>query len=835
MKKLLLSMMLIVATMVSASAAKIVMAEIEPFKDLTATADITAPVTADGFTFTFAKNSGTTAPAYNLAGKDVRLYAKGTVTITSSTPITKMIFVISNQGRKRLAPITASTGAIAAQTVCEANDPNPVYVTWTGNATEVTLTVGDKADFGTEGSSKAGQFDFSEVYMNQEVDAEPTIDPASLEGVANIAAWLAKADSENLVRIDNPVTVVYQNAANLYVQDATGSLLIYGTVGKTYNNGDVLPAGIAGKYAPYQGLPEMGDVLVETFKDATAGSPIAPTVVTIPDFPASSYSKYVEIQNVTVAAEGTYNTYTITDAAGNSMQMYNTFKMATINVGSGVTVRGFVAVHSGTPQLAVSWLSNSGENPDPGTDGVANIAAWLAKADTENNVAITNPVSVVYQNGSRLYVKDSTGWLLIYGNVKKTYTNGQLIPGGFAGKYAEFRGAPQMSADASTFANGIAGTPVEPTFVTIEDLNSEPINSFVELEAINITNVTGTSGKDATLEDVDGNTFPAYNQFSLENFVESENMTIRGFVTMNNTARQFIPTEILSASEAGECAAPVFTPGAGTVKAGTEVTIATSTIGADIYYTTDGSTPSTASTKYTSAIAINEDVTIKAIAVKAGLTDSEVVTAEYKIEAPIVGGAETWFIAPEYTEGPANAVKLVNKDGSTSGNNAADQCLCGQEFAASDVTVKFGDGVYNEQYDSWNYSFAAGTAVRWYQNETLTLTPAEGQTLRKVEFKALNNYVGSFTPSTGSVETDGNTITWAGESTDAVVFTNTKQIRFSYFVVTTQNSGVEGIAADADVNAPVEFYNMQGVRVLNPENGLYIRVQGSKATKVLVK
>lgn len=41
------------------------------------------------------------------------------------------------------------------------------------------------------------------------------------------------------------------------------------------------------------------------------------------------------------------------------------------------------------------------------------------------------------------------------------------------------------------------------------------------------------------------------------------------------------------------------------------------------------------------------------------------------------------------------------------------------------------------------------------------------------------------------------------------------------------------IAADADV-APV-YYNLQGVRVANPENGLYIKVVGEKASKVLVK
>jgi hypothetical protein len=46
-------------------------------------------------------------------------------------------------------------------------------------------------------------------------------------------------------------------------------------------------------------------------------------------------------------------------------------------------------------------------------------------------------------------------------------------------------------------------------------------------------------------------------------------------------------------------------------------------------------------------------------------------------------------------------------------------------------------------------------------------------------------------------------------------------------------TSVSNIAVDA--NAPVEYFNLQGVRVANPENGLFIRRQGNKATKVLVK
>lgn len=46
------------------------------------------------------------------------------------------------------------------------------------------------------------------------------------------------------------------------------------------------------------------------------------------------------------------------------------------------------------------------------------------------------------------------------------------------------------------------------------------------------------------------------------------------------------------------------------------------------------------------------------------------------------------------------------------------------------------------------------------------------------------------------------------------------------------DSGVDGIEVE---NAPVYFYNLQGARVNNPENGIFIRVQGNKAQKVLVK
>lgn len=78
---------------------------------------------------------------------------------------------------------------------------------------------------------------------------------------------------------------------------------------------------------------------------------------------------------------------------------------------------------------------------------------------------------------------------------------------------------------------------------------------------------------------------------------------------------------------------PTATPDAGAVAAGTEVVLASTTPGAKIYYTTDGSTPDARSDVYTGPIAVTAAVTIKAVAVKEGMDGSSVLTAAYTISA----------------------------------------------------------------------------------------------------------------------------------------------------------------------------------------------------------
>ncbi len=81
-------------------------------------------------------------------------------------------------------------------------------------------------------------------------------------------------------------------------------------------------------------------------------------------------------------------------------------------------------------------------------------------------------------------------------------------------------------------------------------------------------------------------------------------------------------------------ATPVISLASGVYLPGQSVTISDTTQGATIYYTTDGSVPTTASTVYAGTITVNATETISAIAGLSGAANSPMATATYTIEVP---------------------------------------------------------------------------------------------------------------------------------------------------------------------------------------------------------
>lgn len=83
-----------------------------------------------------------------------------------------------------------------------------------------------------------------------------------------------------------------------------------------------------------------------------------------------------------------------------------------------------------------------------------------------------------------------------------------------------------------------------------------------------------------------------------------------------------------------QCSAPEFDPVAGEYAAAQSVEITTETVGATIYYTVDGTTPTKASEKYISAITVPLFTTLKAIAVRSGFLDSDITSGYYSSTTP---------------------------------------------------------------------------------------------------------------------------------------------------------------------------------------------------------
>src|SRR3984957_2269956 len=109
-------------------------------------------------------------------------------------------------------------------------------------------------------------------------------------------------------------------------------------------------------------------------------------------------------------------------------------------------------------------------------------------------------------------------------------------------------------------------------------------------------------------------------------------------------------------------ATPTFTPPAGTYTSVQNVALASTTAGASIFYTTDGSTPTPASTPYTTPISVSTTQTIKAIATASGFSNSAIGTAAYVITLPPV--ATPTFAPPA---GPYSSSQSVVISSTTAG------------------------------------------------------------------------------------------------------------------------------------------------------------------------
>jgi hypothetical protein len=253
-----------------------------------------------------------------------------------------------------------------------------------------------------------------------------------------------------------------------------------------------------------------------------------------------------------------------------------------------------------------------------------------------------------------------------------------------------------------------------------------------------------------------------------------------------------------SSTNAGTAATPIFSLAPGAYATAQTVSISDSTSGATIYYTTDGSTPTTSSAKYAGPISVSTTETINAIAVASSFTNSAVASATYTITqvtaAPVLSIATgTYTIAQvvSISDATPGAVIYYTADGSiptTSSTIYPGPFSVGATLTINAIAVA--PGYSSSAVTSATYTIVISAAAP-------TFSPAAG-TYTSAQSVAINS---SAAGSSIYYTTDGTAPTTASAKYNAAISVNTTQTLKAIVAIGTTSS--VKAAASSVVTSPV--------------------------------
>lgn len=365
--------------------------------------------------------------------------------------------------------------------------------------------------------------------------------------VANIAAYKGVADG-TMVVFQNPVTVLKQYNKNMYVQDETGNALIFGNTGQTYSLGSVIPAGFVGEKTTYNGEPELSVYETGGFQAATSTVKVEPELIQVADINAENFAKFVMIKGVklgyTTTASGAKNLATITDASGEGAA-YNSlgYTAADLDYENTVDMYGIIGAYKAKDATEVTYqflpvkYTAGGDDPEPQPGDGITIAEFNALED--NAAATFNALTVLAQSGQRMFVKDATGYMLVYGNVGQEYARGNVIPAGASGTKTTWDGEPELK-DPANFKASTSTVSVTPEPLTAATLSHDLFGHLVKLEAATFSgsNIKSAAGVEYAYFNNMGATIPGDDaQYDVIAIVGSHGKA-------PNTVYQLLPVEV---------------------------------------------------------------------------------------------------------------------------------------------------------------------------------------------------------------------------------------------------------------------------------------------------
>lgn len=639
------------------------------------------------------------------------------------------------------------------------------------------------------------------------------------------------------VEINGAMTAVWQGGNNLYLKDSFGAyMLFYGTNATTFANGDVVNHD-EGTYKLYNGLPEVQNY---TLGEKSAGTAVAPAEATLDMIAGNMLNHYVKIENVTIAADASNaKKFTMTDADNKTSVLFNQlgYEMPDIEAGKAYTVTGFVGCFKETMQLfPVEIVEYVAVDP-------SEVAAPVIKAvrgDEGYQIEMT-----CASEGSKIY-----------------YTIDETEPTSASEEYTEpFYCWGATTYKAIAYVGDKASTVTEFYFDPPYILNS--FNDLTEMVAGDEEyNVEFVAHMQAIYQSGDYT-------FVREPFSRTNMLFYGNAPALENGDTFFTASGVLKANENGmPCVADVtygdITKG-GKPYEPMEATVAE--IASNMpyaYYVLNGVTVAagegegvfTVSDEAATATMKNLLNLTLAAGKYTSITGFVVVAGEdvyfLPVEAVAEGGSE------EPTYGSAlfdfTSAEVFNTyDIKTPAEVSTGTILCEKNESKAitvekiTLTVTATEAAENSQLPRVWKNTDGTYALCSYNNNIVTFSPAESKVvIKEIVFESVNkgkwDANNTYDPNTF----DKTTKTWTPAASEVVAYaaedgsftmtnagrTDIGKVKVKYEV----GAGVEeiGVSSD-DSDAEAVYYNLQGVRVANPSNGIFIKVKGSKSEKVLVK
>ncbi|WP_374509515.1 chitobiase/beta-hexosaminidase C-terminal domain-containing protein [Niveibacterium sp.] len=420
---------------------------------------------------------------------------------------------------------------------------------------------------------------------------------------------------------------------------------------------------------------------------------------------------------------GTYNstqTVTIATATGGATIRYTTdgstptagspVYSGAITVSTTTTLKAY-AIASGMTDSAVATASytintGGGFSFTNGVDVSGTTAViWFQPSTTISYVDVHFSVANGAQQNMRMVKNSSTGRY----ESSATVASGNVINYWFT---YNVTGAAQYDTGAYSFTVNAPKKAATPTFNPAGGSYASPQNVALS---------SATSG--ATIRyTLDGSTPTASSTLYTGPIGVSSDRTIKAIAIASGYDNSDVGSASYVIIPELRLPPPTFSPAGGSYTSTQTVTI-TSTAGAKIRYTTDGSTPTASSPIYTGPLTVSTSQTIKAYASATGVADSEIATAGYTIDnggtgfvqgVYELGTTATVWIKPSGSSAYAILHYAINNGSEISPKMTYNSTLGRFEFVLT--PVKTGDvinyfityAVGSGQLDTPRYSYKIG-------------------------------------------------------------------------------------------------------------------------------